>query len=85
MHFICMTGETLTIAELADLLKMSERSIRRRLPQWIERHGFPRALPGMARWSGAAVRGWIDYGGCLPPAANDHLAVLKNQFESRPV
>lgn len=52
----------LTLSELCAILAISEATFHRRRPA-MERAGFPRRLPGLARWSRRAVLRWIEASG----------------------
>lgn len=59
---------TLSAAEVAALLGLSRWGFYRRLPA-LRLHGFPSPLPGLRRYSRAAVLRWVEGGGAAPAAS----------------
>lgn len=53
---------TYTRAQLCHVLDCSEVTLRRILPD-LERRGFPGKIPGVNKWSRAAVADWIAHNG----------------------
>jgi hypothetical protein len=49
----------LSAAHIAHMLSCSEAHFRSKRPQ-LEKHGFPKKLPGCNAWSRVAVEWWID-------------------------
>lgn len=67
-----MPRMTLTPAECADLLVISEATFRRRWRLLVDRHGFPPHLPGLTlRWSMNAVLDWIGGNGASAAQPTD--------------
>lgn len=53
---------TMTLEDVCAVLQYSQRRFGEIRPQ-LEAAGFPRKLPGTARWPRKAVINWIDAGG----------------------
>lgn len=56
--------------EMTRLLNCRPATLAHKARRLHERHGFPRALPGMPlTWSRRLVEAWVNSGGAITPAA----------------
>lgn len=78
----------LTLAQLLQLLQISEATFNRRRAA-MEAAGFPHRIPGLGRWSRAAVIAWIDRPDALaagndnPGQPLDPIAMARGELEQR--
>lgn len=72
-----MERPTLSAAEVAGMLGLSPSQFYRRARLLRRVHGFPSPLPGLRRYSRAAVLEWIDSGGM--PAGSGPPALLRDK------
>ncbi len=62
-----LSSHTVSIGDVAAAMGREEEWLRRNWRRLQRTHGFPRKIPGAARFPRAAVETWLTRGGAVPP------------------